>query len=169
MAKFEIIHSCGHSQIHNISGPIKNRDSKAKWLAEQECSECWKVEQAAEREIAHAEAGAAADRFEAGADDLPTLEGTARQVAWARSIRAVALGAIGTELEKIGGQLAQMTGTDSEAEGNRQAGIIRQVAAEWKAEASAKWWIEHRHENADPKTVAACWIGEFYRAAQNRF
>ncbi len=45
MAQYTVEHSCGHTQVHVLFGPIKDRERKLDWLAEQKCSACWHEEQ----------------------------------------------------------------------------------------------------------------------------
>lgn len=40
MAKYQVVHSCGHSETVDISGPQKDRNRKAEWMSEQLCPEC---------------------------------------------------------------------------------------------------------------------------------
>lgn len=51
MAKYNITHSCGHTQEHNLFGKhsgFGGRDSKKEWLAGKPCTDCWKKEKAEE-------------------------------------------------------------------------------------------------------------------------
>jgi hypothetical protein len=43
MAKYTVTHSCGHTQVHELFGPGKERERKLDWFGRQECTECWKV------------------------------------------------------------------------------------------------------------------------------
>ncbi|MGN0886100.1 MAG: hypothetical protein ACI4RT_03790 [Candidatus Spyradenecus sp.] len=79
---------CGKEFEKTLTG--RNRDEairKAEWAAKQAwtCDECYKAEQAAKRE---AEAKAAAEHTAAAGIDLDalTIEGTEKQVKWARDI-----------------------------------------------------------------------------------
>lgn len=84
MAQYQIAHSCGHERIARITGTDVNgeRGRKAAWLAAQPCPDCAR----AAREMDHQAQNAAATA-QAIAAGLPPLEGSARQVAWAESIR----------------------------------------------------------------------------------
>jgi hypothetical protein len=42
MAKYDVEHSCGHTQVHQLFGKHTDRDRKIEWLETQECTECWK-------------------------------------------------------------------------------------------------------------------------------
>lgn len=41
MAKYVVTHSCGHTQVHMLFGPTKDRERKLEWMATQPCTECW--------------------------------------------------------------------------------------------------------------------------------
>jgi hypothetical protein len=78
-----ILHACGHEQIHYLTGFTSQQDRKATWLRTTKCRTCFKAEKQAEQ-------AAVATRDEAAIAhlDLQPLVGSARQVAWARTIRA---------------------------------------------------------------------------------
>ena len=41
MAKYTVEHACGHThEYHQLFGPLKERDRKLEWLAEQDCPDC---------------------------------------------------------------------------------------------------------------------------------
>jgi hypothetical protein len=74
--KYTVKHACGHSQVHNLVGPGKERERKIAWLQGQVCVDCWKAGQRKAAELTTAQY------------DLPALKGTEKQVAWANQIRA---------------------------------------------------------------------------------
>lgn len=76
MAKYTITHKCGCERTYNIIGKHTERDRKIEWLETQECPEC--------RRKAEDEAAKAATE----GMELPELEGSVKQVAWANTIRA---------------------------------------------------------------------------------
>jgi len=82
MAKYYGTYSCGHEGVTNIIGPTKNRE----WIKERHfeklCPDCWEQKRIEEMEKANAEALAKAKEME-----LPNLEGTEKQVAWANTLR----------------------------------------------------------------------------------
>lgn len=73
MAKYTVTHSCGHEREYQLYGKHTERDRKLEWLEAQECPACRKA-----REIERATEGV----------ELPALEGSPKQIAWAESIRA---------------------------------------------------------------------------------
>lgn len=123
MAKYTVNHSCGHTEEHNIVGTNVHgeRDRKIEWLQSQVCSECYKAQKATER----AEAAAAAAKQNA---NMPKLEGSEKQIAWAEQIRAKVLTpAIMTATPKA----------DAPAE-------VVEALESIKNETSASWWIDHK-------------------------
>lgn len=76
MAKYTITHKCGCERTYNIIGKHTERDRKIEWLEGQDCPEC-------KREAEDEAAKAATEGM-----DLPELEGSVKQVAWANTIRA---------------------------------------------------------------------------------
>jgi len=47
MAKYTINHSCGHQEVVDLGGKVKDRESRAEWLERQDCKDCWKAKEAA--------------------------------------------------------------------------------------------------------------------------
>ena len=39
--KYDVTHSCGHTQTHALYGPVKAREDRLRWLATTECTACW--------------------------------------------------------------------------------------------------------------------------------
>lgn len=74
MAIYTITHTCGHQQRHDITGPEKNRESRADYYRSCVCADCYRAEQLAAAQKATA--------------DLPALTGSPKQIAWATKIRA---------------------------------------------------------------------------------
>lgn len=71
-----IMHVCGHEQIHDLAKcPAEKRESRIKWLATTQCSECWKKANAAAAKDFEKELG------------LPELTGTEKTIKWGRQIR----------------------------------------------------------------------------------
>ena len=84
--KYEVKMSCGHTVTVNLYGKTEERERRIAWLEKYGlCYECEKEQEENAR-----------NRFEAE-HDLPDLEGSEKQVKWARSIREKFI----TEIEKI--------------------------------------------------------------------
>ena len=126
MAKYSIRRACGHIETVNICGAYADRDRQAEYEAEKLCYECYQAEKAAKAAQAEVE------------DALPELEGSPKQVAWAKDIRqSVLYGRSGVRYcEKQFGDLAEEDQT-----------TCREAIAGIKAQPSAKWWIDNRQED----------------------
>lgn len=84
--KYDVKMSCGHTVTVNLYGKSEERERRIAWLEKYGlCHECEKAEEENAR-----------NEFEAS-HDLPDLEGSEKQVKWARSIREKFI----TEIEKI--------------------------------------------------------------------
>lgn len=82
MSQYTINFICKHTETRNIVGKEKDRQGKADWMAQGVCSDCYKLEKAAERQKEISAQMATAAQF-----TLADLEGSERQVAWAEKIR----------------------------------------------------------------------------------
>lgn len=74
--------SCGHEGRVNIIGPHKQREWKKERAFEKMCPECWEKYLQEERKRQNKEAAEKAKEME-----LPELQGTETQVAWANTLR----------------------------------------------------------------------------------
>lgn len=82
MARYTVTHTCGHTQTHELVGPMKDRERKLAWEAKGVCSDCYRQQRIAKEQEE-------AKKFEQNnAGSLPTLTGSEKQIAWAQSIRA---------------------------------------------------------------------------------
>lgn len=86
--KYYVTFSCGHEGEVNLYGKAKDRDRRIAWYEEEGiCPDCYRKMKEEERRKADEGLAAYADKIEAEWN-LPELEGTEKQVAWARKIRA---------------------------------------------------------------------------------
>jgi hypothetical protein len=115
-----IIHTCGHEQVHYITGFASQQDRKAAWLRTTLCRTCFAAARKAEQVEAVMRDGTAIAHL-----SLPLLVGSERQVAWATTIRAGRLAAMLRDPTSAGRVPACMPISD------------------------AKWWIDHRDLTAD--------------------
>lgn len=143
MAWETIQHRCGHEERHQLYGPRRDREWKAKRLTERECEPCDTARVARER----AEAAAAAEAA-ATAQGLPALTGSPKQVAWAETVRQALLARLDAACADAVGQAREL-----EAEGRMQfpAGAADRVAlaalvlqGEAVLQTAASWWIDRR-------------------------
>lgn len=82
MAWYYGTYCCGHEGRTNIVGPLKNREWIKENHFEKVCPECWEKKILEDREKANIEAIEKAKEME-----LPELQGTEKQVAWANTLR----------------------------------------------------------------------------------
>lgn len=132
MAWNTITHSCGHTEDHQLYGPGRNREWRAKCMAAEPCSSC------------RAEALAAENRQAAqsnAASGLPALTGTEKQIAWAETIRHAKLDTAGKALsgELTGAHLSAFWGDADLTDPD-----LPFVVDALQAQTSASWWIDHR-------------------------
>jgi hypothetical protein len=119
----QIIHACGHEQVHVIYGFDAQVARKARWLRTTKCRACFVADKKAEQiEVAARDSATIAHLV------LPSLNGSDRQVAWAETIRISRLAEL---------TVTPYTTTDADCE------LCLRIY-------DAKWWIDHRNlSNAD--------------------
>jgi hypothetical protein len=104
----EIKFLCGHAEKTELNCTRDKAESRAKWLAESRvCSKCYKEKMQSERRIIVA--------------DLPMLNGTEKQTAWANNLRAKLIQKFPEQTQEV-----------------KQAVAVLPL--------DAKWWIDHRDE-----------------------
>lgn len=128
MARYDIARACGHTERIDISGPQRERESRAQWEATRLCRPCFLAQQEADRRAAAEQAAT-----QAAAQGLPPLAGSAKQVAWATTIRVEMLDLARAAIAEFAGEM--------HAEG--RARVARGLAA-LEHTTEAKWWIDHR-------------------------
>lgn len=138
MSKYTITHSCGHDVVHQICGTNSHgeRERTAEWMAGRLCDECYRAKLAADRLAANSAAAASN-----AAAKLPALLGSPKQIAWAETIRAKAVGDIDTRLAEAKRNL------------DRQPYMFRDLAIaaiagleSIRTKSGAAWWIDHRDD-----------------------
>ncbi|MEU6230949.1 hypothetical protein [Streptomyces sp. NPDC047042] len=129
-------HACGHTVVHDLSDRAADRRAGfARWLAERDCSDCWKAARdtdseskeqwlAAKRAEEQQAAAQWADRF-----DMPPLEGPVRALDWGERSRHQLMTAAHTALV--------IEGTWDEADWAALEEKARTVTR-------AGWWIDQR-------------------------
>ena len=86
--KYYVTFSCGHEGEVNLYGKAAERDRRIAWYEEEGiCPDCYRKMKEEERRKADEGLAAYADKIETEWN-LPELEGTEKQIAWARKIRA---------------------------------------------------------------------------------
>ena len=125
-------HTCGHTQRHAL-GRIKwTKEREATRLAGTPCTACW-----SEGVAEHTEGFC-------GVSEMPELEGTPRQISWARTIRAEVVARVMTECNVLERQRKDR-GLESVEEK-----ILGTVLTPALKKVSAKWWIETGRTIEDP-------------------
>ena len=86
--KYYVTFSCGHEGEVNLYGKAAERDRRIAWYEKEGiCPDCYRKMKEDERKQADEELAAYAEKIETEWS-LPVLEGTEKQVSWARKIRA---------------------------------------------------------------------------------
>ncbi|MFB4193355.1 hypothetical protein [Streptomyces carpaticus] len=129
-------HQCGHQAEHDLSGrPADRRAGFARWLADRECTDCWRADRTddAEAKAAWRDKQRAAEQAEA--DEwtrrygMPPLEGSERAVPWAVRCRHQLLAAAYTALV---------------VEGDTDEADWAEVEEAARTITRAGWWIDQR-------------------------
>ncbi|MGW0710181.1 hypothetical protein ACWD4G_30210 [Streptomyces sp. NPDC002643] len=138
--KWTVEHRCGHEVVHDLSGrPADRRAGFARWLAERDCTDCWKAtrdEDGAGKEEWLAAKRAAEQRVAAewaAQFDMPPLEGPERALAWGERSRH--------QLVTAAYRVLVSEGSWDEADWAVLEDTIRAVTR-------AGWWIDQRDAEA---------------------
>lgn len=129
MAWYDIHHSCGHATEQQIYGTNvrDERQQQADRLGRRPCPRC------VQQQYDDDNRGAAERAKQAG---WPALTGSAKQIAWAQSIRSRAVDGLGDEVRMAYAWTGDMVAL--------AATLLLQDRA------SASWWIDHRNQR--------CWL-----------
>ena len=101
--KYDITYSCGHAGTVELYGKTSERESKIRWYETTAvCPECYKKQQEAAAETT--------TKYE-----LPELEGSEKQVAWAKKLMESAITVLETEGRKTAEEQAQTEAAKSQA------------------------------------------------------
>lgn len=155
MAHYDITHTCGHDERIELFGKTSERERRIEWLQERPCTECWKKERAAEVEARKNKEAAmivekfdddAADAINALSNATCTLEGSAKQVAWAEDIRAKCIAQI---LDRLHNLAARLPGKATAQQSGVFAAGCNAVTSTITNTTSAAWWIENRDDIAE--------------------
>ena len=154
MAHYDITHTCGHDERIELFGKTSERERRIEWLQERPCTECWKKERAAEAEarrnkeaamIAEKLGNDAAEAINALSNATCTLEGSAKQVAWAEDIRSKC---IAQALDQACNTVARIPGKATAQQSAAFAAHCNAIASTIANKTSAEWWIENRDDIA---------------------
>lgn len=152
MAHYDITHACGHDERIELFGKTSERERRIEWLQERPCTECWKKERAAEAEARRNKEAAmiveklgndSADAVNALSNATCTLEGSAKQVAWAEDIRTKCIAQALDQLRDLVARIpAKVTARQSAA----LAAHCNAIASLIANKTSAAWWIDNRDD-----------------------
>jgi hypothetical protein len=126
MAWTSITYSCGHTGELQLFGSSRSREYAIANAERGLCPDCYEAKLAADRAAATAAAAA-----EAAEQELPALEGTDKQVAWALTIRQQFLAALDQWL------------ADNPVRADVDPTPLLRAVAAIQGETSAHWWIEN--------------------------
>ena len=120
MAKYDVKMSCGHTETVELYGKSEDRQKRIKYLEKYGlCKFCYREKR--NEDI----------KSEETANGLEPLEGSEKQVAWARSIRAKKFKEINEVFEKAK--------TDP---------LFDKLVSWLKSQKQAKWWIDRQEKSA---------------------
>ncbi len=124
MAWMTVTHSCGHEMDYNISGRPMERERRAFGLSQRLCPDCQeKADREQEKELG-----------------LPDLEGSDKQIKWARDIRLCFFNTAEHELSDNFYRPRSKEKTDAK---------IREAEGWLRLMTSSRWWIDHRDDTME--------------------
>lgn len=134
MAKYTVERACGHTETVALIGKIKDREWRLEHVESNKlCYECYQNELVRKREEENKKSAELAREIE-----LPTLDGSEKQVAWAETIRLHALDYFQVELKDAYESVKRGRAKRFEK--------LTKVIAVLERQASASWWINNRPE-----------------------
>lgn len=138
MAKYQILYLCGHTEEKQLFGPEARRQSYIAWCGEAaQCTACRKADAEAATEALEVEYG------------LPALQGSEKQVAWARTIRFKALREVIDYIDQKRSKAEQLGILEKfEAQAAEKLQILCRPAA-------ARFWIDGRDVSAEERLLGA--------------
>lgn len=154
MAHYDITHTCGHDERIELFGKTSERERRIEWLQERPCTECWKKERAAEVEARKNKEAAmiveklgndAAEAINTLSNATCTLEGSAKQIAWAEDIRTKC---IAQALDQIRDLVARIPAKANAQQSASFTAHCKAIASTIANKTSAAWWIENRDDIA---------------------
>ncbi len=121
MAKYEVQHSCGHTETISLFGKTADRERKIEWLEREGlCSECYK-------EMLEKKRNEEREAAQKRAEELPELQGTEKQIAWAITLRDKVM----QELDTVN------------VDADEREFLVNQT--------DVRYWIDTRHQNINER------------------
>lgn len=141
MAKYNITHTCGHTERVDIIGHYTQREKRIEYLESKPCFDCIRAEQAAA-------AKAAAAQVQESGLQLVALTGSPKQIAWAETIRGNTFAAIEAERQEFE-RVGQINGHSlDELRSSPTAAQIERTRQVLAGKADARFWIDNREVSA---------------------
>ena len=131
--KYEVTHSCGHTETIALFGPHKSREYRISCEESKLCPDCWKKQQQEKAEQFSKE------------NELPDLVGTEKQVAWATRIRSEMVRSMNDRFENL-----QSCLDNTKGDGEERTKLAETLDLELKEfaclvqETSSRYWIDNR-------------------------
>lgn len=127
MAKYSVTYSCGHTETRQLYGKETQRQSYIAWAGSAgRCAACAAQDKESGIEAAEAE------------HDLPSLTGSEKQIAWARSIRSNLITDLMAFLAPMQAKAEQI---DQMADFERRVALVLQTVC---AQTTARYWIDNK-------------------------
>lgn len=140
MAKYTVKFACGHEEVINLYGSHAERERKIAYYQEHgKCSECYKAEKKAEKETESSKI-----------ENMPELQGSEKQVAWANDIRNKMAEEVVEYIESnVKTDVKTFSASFAALNEEQKAFVVRKSEAVAKysiliTETSAKYYIENR-------------------------
>ena len=133
MSKETVTHACGHTREYQMYGPHRQREARAERMTNEICPDCVRARIRA--------------KAESLCPDMPDLDGSPKQIAWAEDIRARAIPDL-IELRQKVEESSKPEFTDA----------LLQIINETIYQQKAKNWID-----ADKKDHNEYWLRTEYK------
>ena len=143
---------CGHEGRVNVIGPVKDRERKVEYLFSRVCEDCYKKQIQEKREKDNQQAAEESKEM-----DLPELEGTPKQVAWANTIRCNIIKKFSSCYDEANFALLQERNPDKPE--NYYKDMYFYVINKLQLNTSASFWIDNR--NASVGELKKEYVKEF--------
>lgn len=157
MAKYDVTYTCGHTGVIQLIGPHSQRE----WKLEREngrlCPDCYADDLRVKRETENAKAAAIAREQE-----LPALTGTAKQIAWAETIRQSFIARL-TDTQRLTKDKKFIERSKRFNESVPNDDKMSNVFDYVYAQTSAHWWIDNRRELIDETYSIWRTIDKFFK------
>jgi len=136
MARYTIKFSCGHTEERQLFGKEDDRQRKIRFFQEQGlCSKCWEEKKQLEYEKKKEAEKKLADEMDKKYN-LPKLEGSEKQIAWADTIRGGLVGYVDKKLIEF----------SENSDAIKYLSLFIEKLKEYK---EAKFWIEKRNDTIE--------------------